>query len=225
MHQHFFPNPVFGWTFYAVLLGFLVVASYTDLRWITIPKWLTVSMFGLGVLINLARGLWFGLQGQEVWYLPAGAGWGLLDGLLFALAGFAVSFAIFFVLWILGAVGGGDLKLFAALGAWVGPTYVVLLLLGAGSVVILLTAYFMVRKFFRKGAQRTIFGWKRSLPASGKGAKKGFAGLQPKDRHITYSLPVAIATAIMLLWFFRAELGLQPSPREPQGNVAVSARF
>ena len=30
------PNPAFGWSFYGVLIAFLAVASYTDLRRITI---------------------------------------------------------------------------------------------------------------------------------------------------------------------------------------------
>src|SRR5438270_8400 len=63
---------------------------------------------------------------------------GALDGLLFALAGFGLGFALFFVLWVLGACGGGDVKLFAALGAWVGPALAVGVL--AGTVVVLAAA-------------------------------------------------------------------------------------
>jgi prepilin peptidase CpaA len=43
------------------------------------------------------------------------------SGLVHALGGWLVGAAVFFVPFALGGLGGGDLKLLAALGAWVGP--------------------------------------------------------------------------------------------------------
>jgi prepilin peptidase CpaA len=42
-------------------------------------------------------------------------------GLGVALLGAAVGLAVFFPIFVLGGMGGGDVKLMAALGAWVGP--------------------------------------------------------------------------------------------------------
>src|SRR5256885_6404248 len=134
--QTFFPDPVFGWVFYLSLLGLLAAASYSDQRFQLIPKKLTLSLLGLGLTFNLVRGAWMGGQGLSAWSLAGGSVWlGLLDGLLFALAGFALGFAVFFVLWILGACGGGDVKLFAAVAAWLGPTLSVMVLLGTILIV------------------------------------------------------------------------------------------
>jgi prepilin peptidase CpaA len=83
------------------LLLMLVWAAVVDLRERKIRNWLTFSMLFAGVVQSL-------LPFSHV-------------GILQSLAGFAVGFAIPFVLFVLGAVGGGDVKLLAAVGAWVGP--------------------------------------------------------------------------------------------------------
>jgi len=76
-------------------LGF--VAALTDVRTRTIPNWISVSLalFGLG---------WNAWQ----------AG---LPGLAAASLGCLAGFGIFLVFYLLGAMGGGDIKLMAALGA------------------------------------------------------------------------------------------------------------
>lgn len=45
------------------------------------------------------------------------------DGLLFALQGCAAGFATLLLLYLLGAVGAGDVKLFAGIGAWTGLAF------------------------------------------------------------------------------------------------------
>src|SRR6187200_1184713 len=96
----FFPDLAFGWVFYSVLVSLLVAATVLDFRRFAIPKKLTVSCLALGVLFNLSRGLWLGLQDKEVWKLSSAFGsgpvLGTLDGVLFSLAGFAVAFGLFF---------------------------------------------------------------------------------------------------------------------------------
>src|SRR5262249_47055246 len=130
MNTLFFPNPVLAWAWYLALVGLLVVAAWTDQRRLVVPKWLTLSMLGLGLLANLVRGAWLGAAGGTGWFLGGDVFMGLLDGLLFSLAGFGLGFAIFFVMWLMGVCGGGDVKLFAAVGAWVGPGVAVAVLAG-----------------------------------------------------------------------------------------------
>src|SRR4051794_18814145 len=127
--MRYFPDPLTGWVFLAGLSGLLAVASYTDQRFMKVPKWLSLPALGLGLLASALRGALLGSSGSAVWLLGSGgAGTGALDGLLFALAGFAVGFLLFFGLWLMGVCGGGDVKLFAALGAWIGPVLVVAVL-------------------------------------------------------------------------------------------------
>src|SRR5262245_8503550 len=127
--MRYFPDPVTGWVFLTGLLGVLAVASYTDQRFMKVPKWLSLPAFGLGLVASLVRGALLGASGSSVWVLGSnGAGVGALDGLLFALAGFVVGFVLFFGMWLMGICGGGDVKLFAALGAWIGPALVVAVL-------------------------------------------------------------------------------------------------
>jgi prepilin peptidase CpaA len=117
-----FPAPEFAWAFGVALLAGLLVACWHDLRTLRVPKPVTLGLLAGGVVANLVRGAWVGAEGAEAWSLGAnGSAVGAADGFLFSLAGFAVGFAMFFVLWVFGVGGGGDVKLAAAVGAWVGP--------------------------------------------------------------------------------------------------------
>ena len=76
----------------------LVTAAVTDLRWRRIPNWLTLPALPVGLIAQAAYGE------------------GFLQGLLGALGGFAA----LFVLFAIGAGGGGDVKLFTVVGSFVG---------------------------------------------------------------------------------------------------------
>jgi len=85
-----------------VLLELLVVlAAFLDLRSRRIPNWLTVSGVVVGLSINTYLIGWAGLKMS-------------LLGLLLALLVYGLLFA-------LRAMGGGDVKLMAAVGAFTGP--------------------------------------------------------------------------------------------------------
>lgn len=80
----------------------LIAAFVTDLRTMKIPNWLTVPGMAGGVLFHALNGGWAG-------------GW-------FAVKGAGIGFAVMLLLYLLRAVGGGDVKLFGAIGAWMGIT-------------------------------------------------------------------------------------------------------
>lgn len=90
------------------LVPVLLVAVYTDWRWHKIYNWLTLPSLGLGLLAAVAGG---GLERG-----PAGA---LASGLS-SLEGFALLTGVFLALTLLGGMKAGDLKLMAAVGAWLG---------------------------------------------------------------------------------------------------------
>lgn len=78
----------------------LAVAAAIDLRSQRIPNLLTFGAAGAALLYHgLTQGL---------------------DGLLFGLAGLGLGLAVMLPPYLLGVMGGGDVKLMAAMGAWLG---------------------------------------------------------------------------------------------------------
>jgi prepilin peptidase CpaA len=108
----------------AVLLA--VAAGWTDYRSRRIPNWLTVPGLAVGLGLNVAVGGWSGLRVSLL-----GAGLGLLLLLPFVL---------------LRSLGGGDWKLAGAVGAFVGCSRLVNLLLVSVFVAGLMAAALVIYK-------------------------------------------------------------------------------
>jgi prepilin peptidase CpaA len=85
---------------HCLLAALVVVAAAGDIRRRKIPNWLTLGGVGAGLLAGTVNGGWSGL-GQ-------------------ALGGMLLAFGVYFVLYCLRAMGAGDVKLMAAVGAIVG---------------------------------------------------------------------------------------------------------
>lgn len=77
-----------------------------------IPNRLTVTCLGIGVILRLTAGIWIGISAGEVRQMLITTGGFLADGAL----GFAVG-CIGILLWFLGALKAGDVKLYMAVGA------------------------------------------------------------------------------------------------------------
>ncbi|MBM3270539.1 MAG: prepilin peptidase [Candidatus Sericytochromatia bacterium] len=90
------------------LVPILLVASYTDWRWQKIFNWLTFPAILAGFAVSATAGALSGGLG--------GAGRQALS----SLQGFGFLALIFLVMALLGGMKGGDLKLMAAVGAWLG---------------------------------------------------------------------------------------------------------
>ena len=108
-------SPIADWVVSALVLAALI----TDGRWRRIPNWLTVP----GIALGIVHPLW----GTS----PAMAPW---SGLMGTMTGIGLLFPLF----LAGGMGGGDVKLMGAVGAWIGPWpvfSVVLLSALAGGVI------------------------------------------------------------------------------------------
>jgi prepilin peptidase CpaA len=91
-------------TVFAVSILCVSIAAITDVRARKIPNWLTIPTMGLGLVLN-----------------GGSSGWG---GLLLSLEGLVLGFCLLFVVYMLGGMGAGDVKLLSAVGAVVGPKLV-----------------------------------------------------------------------------------------------------
>ncbi|REK57409.1 MAG: prepilin peptidase [Thermobacillus sp.] len=100
----------------------LTAAFVSDIRTMRIPNRLNFAALAAGVLFHMAESVWNRLNDAvpdaRPWLLAALEAAG--QGLLTACAGAGTGFALMLLLYRLGAVGGGDVKLFAALGSWIG---------------------------------------------------------------------------------------------------------
>jgi prepilin peptidase CpaA len=103
------------------MLLLLAWAAAVDVRSRRIPNWLTASLVATGVAQSMLS--FGGLS-------PGGALGGMLAG-----------FGLTFLLFALGAMGGGDVKLFAGIGAWVGPGRVLAIFAAAAIVGMVIVIY------------------------------------------------------------------------------------
>lgn len=226
MTRVFFPDIVFAWVFCACLILLTCIAAYTDTKKAIIPNRLNVLILILGLVANAVRGGWLASENKPVWWLwqyNPGAAWlGAIDGFLFAVVGFVVVFAAMFLVWIFGLCGGGDVKLLAAVGGWLGPD-LNMFRVWLASVVVLFV--WTVARVFSGGiSPRKLNRAMNRMKKNATPARNtpGNSANPPKKLRVTYSVPIAVATTIVLLWVFRFELRLdapKPPPAQSQGTA------
>jgi prepilin peptidase CpaA len=116
------PHPAIA----CALVAMLAAAAYFDIRFRRIPNWISVAGLAVALVIHAAL--------QPVW-----------PGLRFALAGFALAFGVYFMLYAIRAMGAGDVKLMAAAGAmlgwenWLGLFFVTAILGGAAALALVIS--------------------------------------------------------------------------------------
>src|SRR5215204_6883332 len=97
------------------LIPLAIIIAYYDVRYRRIPNTFVLATFISGVAIN--------------------AVFGGLSGILTSFGGCAFAFVLMFLLHVFGAMGAGDVKLFAAIGALMGthlvlPTFLFVIMTG-----------------------------------------------------------------------------------------------
>lgn len=168
-------NPVLMWSTVAVV----VTATITDLRSRRIPNWLVLPFLALGPVVSGVAHGWHGV-GQS-------------------LLGVLVATSVMGIFCYLGGMGMGDLKLCAAVGAWVGPVqlFAVLVMMAlAGGVMALgwaLAGGFLDQTLRGIGALLSGFH-KRGLRPHGSLVLEN-----PLTRKMPYAPAIAIGTILSFL--------------------------
>ncbi len=118
--------PANYWTLAIVVLpAATIYACVIDYRERRVPNWLNGTLAGLGIL---AQASYFGWAGVGT-----------------ALTGLLVGFGLLIIPWMMYGMGAGDVKLMAAIGAWLGPWLTLLgcvvgMLLGGLIAVVMILA-------------------------------------------------------------------------------------
>lgn len=80
------------------------IGVFTDTRYGLIPNKLTLTALALGLALHAVLGGW--------------------AGFIFAAQGVALGLGLFLIPFLIGGMGAGDVKLLAALGAFIGPSHI-----------------------------------------------------------------------------------------------------
>lgn len=160
------------------LLGILAVALATDLAERKIFNWLTFPAIALGLGLN-------------VWAYG-------LPGLQGSLLGLAVGAAVFVLGFLVGGMGAGDVKLMAAVGAWLGwpaSMAAVLYVTMLGGVIALVAAAAngqLLRLF------KNVYWFLVGLFV--KGASADMSQLESAAKPVPYGVSIALGSALALFF-------------------------
>ena len=176
-----------NWLVGFLLVSLLAIALFYDVATRRIPNWLVLAGLIVGVACSLAY---------------AGSASGIGNSLLGALTGLVIMLPLYF----LHAMGAGDAKLMAAVGAFLGPTQVAgaaLLTFVAGGILSLVVAFW-------SGSLLRVLGNLRLMGfvlASSRASGFKLSDIQTTGR-LPYAIAIAIGTGLQLWlaarggWFF-----------------------
>jgi prepilin peptidase CpaA len=152
----------------------LLIATASDLRSRRIPNWLVFPFLVAGVIVSTVSHGWRGLEQSILGVL---------------LAAFLLG-----ILYWLGGMGMGDLKLCAAIGAWIGPQQLVLALVMMGLAGGVMALFWAIRGGFLKeslsGAGDLVFGMRKR----GLRPHPTLVLANPCARKMPYAPAIAIGT-------------------------------
>jgi prepilin peptidase CpaA len=165
------------------MFALLCWAAVQDVRTRRIPNLLNLVLFLSGLGVSFAK----------MWIVsPSQAGLG-------ALVGFGLTLPLF----LIGAVGGGDVKLLTALGAWLGPFGVLLVFLaraviGLPIVISQAIAQGRLRVLFRNAAVLTMGAAHAAETGIGHFAEVG-KNAKSVEKPLPWAVPVLLAT-VWVAW-------------------------
>lgn len=162
-----------------VLLSILATAVAYDLQWRRIPNWLTGSAILIGLSLHT-----FTNQ---------------LSGLMFSLEGIALGLGLFVILYVCGWMGAGDVKLFTAVGSFLGPAQTI----SAAIVVALVGGLLaLVILGFHQGWRRMglwLWSWVQAITLTR--SVQVLAPLQGAAPKVPYAVAVGLGTIGSFWWY------------------------
>lgn len=166
-----------------VALALAVFAAVLDLQQHRIPNWLTYP----GILVGFAlRGVFFGWK-----------------GLLSALLGFLLAGGVMFLFYAVRAMGAGDVKLLAAIGALAGPRQAVGVLLATAIFGGILAIVYAFSKRRMLSTLKNVGSVLRFHAVSGVHSHPKVNLDNPAALRMPYGLAIALGTLYMFtsIWW------------------------
>ena len=123
-----------------------------------------------------------------------------LPGAGLSVAGCLVGAALFFPLFALGGLGAGDVKLVAAIGAWVGPLdalWVCLYAAMAGGVMALVVA---LTRGYARNMLRNLWFLGTYWRTQGVRPVPGLTLSEARSPRLAYALPISVGVIVALWW-------------------------
>jgi prepilin peptidase CpaA len=139
----------------SILVPLLFLTSYCDFCWHIIPNFITLPLVAIGIIVNL---LILGVHGLGT-----------------SAAGGAIGFGCFLLLYYIKAMGAGDVKLIAGVGAVVGGSKifsVLFLTIIAGGLIAILQIVITLSQFYVFRALRDRNNKHKSVSPLKTGLKK-----------------------------------------------------
>ena len=167
-----------------VALCVAAVAGAIDVRHHRIPNWLT-----------------FGSACAAFVYHAASSG---TEGLAVAMFGWCLGAAAFILPFALGGLGAGDVKLVAALGAWLGPRDALWLALFTGAAGGLLALGFSVARGYLREAVDNLWLLLTTLRIAGLRMVPDMTLQQGRGPRLAYGVAIFVGT-VATVWLRRPE--------------------
>ncbi|MDI6791525.1 MAG: A24 family peptidase [bacterium] len=158
-----------------LLLTVLVIAFFTDLKYKTIPNWLTLPAILAGLILG-------GI-------LPDSGGLGS------SFIGLLLGFVPFFIVYLAGGMGAGDVKLMGAIGAMMGYPFILGAILYTAIIGGIISVAAMIW-------HRTLWSSLKHIFWAGIGLLPGFEKGQIKREHnihVPYGVAISLGTIGALL--------------------------
>ena len=154
----------------------LAIATCTDLYSRRIPNWLVLPFMAAGIAVS-------------GWL----HGW---SGIAHSIGGLVLGAALFGVLFLMGGMGMGDVKLFAAIGAWIGSSQLLLALVLTGIVGGIMAICWAAAGGFLGELFSGTSGFLFGLKTRGLRPDAEFNLNNPRARKMPYAPAIAIGTLI-----------------------------
>ena len=162
-----------------ILLLILATAIASDLRWRTIPNWLTGPAILAGLGLHTFMNQW--------------------TGLVFSLEGAALGLGLFLILYVFGWMGAGDVKLYAAVGSFLGPVHT----LSAAIVVALVGGLlaFVILGFHQGWRKTGLWLWSYVQGIVLTRSVQGMTSVQGTAPKVPYAVAIGLGTIGSYWWF------------------------